>query len=55
MNAFLKNLGVILLLLGFCCLVVYKVSMPENYLLVSSLVLELAGILSYIFINRKIQ
>lgn len=53
MNAFVKNLGIILLLLGFICLVVYKFSMPENYLLVSSMVLEVAGILSYIFINLK--
>lgn len=55
MNAFLKNLGVILLLLGFICLVVYKMAMPENYLLVASIALELAGILSYIFINKKID
>lgn len=53
MNAFLKNLGVILLLCGFACLVVYKTSVPSNSLLVASLALELAGILSYIFINRK--
>lgn len=55
MNAFLKNLGVILLLLGFCCLVVYKVAMPANALLVASLALEFAGILTYIIINKKIQ
>lgn len=53
MNAIVKNLGVILVLIGFICLVVYKFSMPENYLLVCALALQFVGILCYIFINRK--
>lgn len=55
MNAFLKNLGVIILLIGFLCLVVYKVAVPANGLLVCSLVLEFVGILAYIIINKKLQ
>ncbi|MBQ7631978.1 MAG: hypothetical protein IJS82_04385 [Paludibacteraceae bacterium] len=55
MNTFLKYLGVILLLLGVVCLVVYKYALPVNGLLVTSLVLEFAGILSYILINRKLD
>ena len=42
-------------MLGVCCLVVYKFAMPENWLLVSSMVLEVAGILSFIFINKKLD
>ena len=53
MNSALKYLGVVLLLLGVVCLVVYKYAMPENWLLVSALVLEVAGIFAYIFINKK--
>lgn len=55
MNAFLKNLGVIILLIGFICLVVYKVAVPANSLLVTSLVLEFVGILTYILVNKKLQ
>jgi hypothetical protein len=53
MNAFLKYLGVILVVLGVLCLVVYKYAMPQNWLLISSMVLEVGGILAYIFINKK--
>ncbi|MBR6304034.1 MAG: hypothetical protein IKR37_00200 [Paludibacteraceae bacterium] len=53
MNSALKYLGVVLLLLGVVCLVVYKYAMPENWLLVSAMVLEVAGIFAYIFINKK--
>ena len=53
MNSTLKYLGVVLLLLGVVCLVVYKYAMPENWLLVSAMVLEVAGIFAYIFINKK--
>ena len=55
MNSALKYLGVILLLLGVVCLIVYKFALPQNWLLVCSLVLELGGILAYIFINRKLS
>jgi uncharacterized membrane protein HdeD (DUF308 family) len=53
MNSALKYLGVVLLLLGVVCLVVYKYAMQENWLLVSAMVLEVAGIFAYIFINKK--
>ena len=53
MNSALKYLGVVLLLLGVVCLVVYKYAMPENWLLVSAMVLEVAGVFAYIFINKK--
>ena len=55
MNGFMKYLGVILLLLGVVCLVVYRVSLPENSLLITGMALEVAGILSYIFINKKLD
>ena len=53
MELFKKYLGVCLLILGVLCLVVYKFAMPDNWLLVSSMVLEVGGILAYIFINKK--
>ncbi|MBQ1858251.1 MAG: hypothetical protein II605_02665 [Paludibacteraceae bacterium] len=55
MKSLLKYLGVIILLLGVVCLVVYKFAVPENWLLVSSIILEVVGILSYIFINKAIN
>lgn len=53
MEFFKKYLGVCLLILGVLCLVVYKYAAPENWLLVCSMVLEVGGILAYIFINKK--
>jgi uncharacterized membrane protein HdeD (DUF308 family) len=53
MNSALKYLGVVLLLLGVLCLVIYKYAAPENWLLISAMVLEVAGIFAYIFINKK--
>ncbi|MBO7501837.1 MAG: hypothetical protein J6T32_01320 [Paludibacteraceae bacterium] len=52
MNSFLKVLGLIFILLGVCCLVVYATAMPDNWLLVASLVLEVIGILAYILLNK---
>lgn len=52
MKTLLKNLGAILVLCGVLCLVVYSFWVPSNGLLASSLVLELAGILTYILTNR---
>ncbi|MBQ7996594.1 MAG: hypothetical protein IJ249_02880 [Paludibacteraceae bacterium] len=49
----MKYLGVILLVLGVLCLVIYKYAMPQNWLLIVSMVLEVGGILAYIFINKK--
>ena len=48
-----KYLGVILIILGVLCLIVYKFALPSNLLLIASMVFEVAGILSYIFINKK--
>lgn len=55
MKSLLKNLGIILVLCGVICLVVYYFSTPSNALLVSSLVLELVGILAYVIVNRFID
>ena len=54
MENFKKYLGVILLLLGVICLVVYKYALPENALLITGMALELIGILAYIFINKRL-
>ena len=53
MENFKKYLGIILLLLGVVCLIVYKFALPTNGLLVAGIVLEIAGIFAYIFINKK--
>jgi uncharacterized membrane protein HdeD (DUF308 family) len=53
MDGFKKYLGVVLVVLGVLCLVMYKFAAPENWLLVSAMVLEVAGIFAYIFINKK--
>lgn len=55
MKTLLKYLGAILLLCGVLCLVVYYFWMPSNALLTTSLVLEVVGILAYIFINLKVE
>ncbi len=55
MNNSLKYLGVVLILLGVVCLIVYKYALPSNALLIIAMVLELAGILGYIFVNKKLQ
>jgi hypothetical protein len=55
MNSLLKNLGLIIFLCGVICLCVYYFGTPSNALLVSSLVLEFVGILTYIIINKRID
>lgn len=55
MNTLLKNLGIILVLCGVVCLVIYETAIPSNTLLVASLVLEVIGILGYILINRVVE
>lgn len=54
MNTLLKNLGAILVLLGVVCLAVYYFGVQVNGLLVAALALEVAGILSYILINKRL-
>ena len=53
MSSVRKYFGVILLLLGFICLAIYKWALPDNALLVIAMLLELAGIIVYIRINKK--
>lgn len=55
MKALLKNLGVILAIIGVLMLVIYYFAVQTNTLLVLSIVFEVAGILSYIFINKYID
>lgn len=55
MKSVFKYLGVIILLLGVVGLVVYKFALPENGLLIASIVTEIVGILSYIIINKAID
>ena len=54
MNTLLKNLGAILVLLGVVCLAVYYFGVQVNGLLVTALALEVAGVLSYILINKRL-
>jgi putative flippase GtrA len=55
MKTLLKNLGAILVLLGVVCLAVYYFSLPENYLLVTSLALEVVGIATYVLVNKLVD
>lgn len=55
MEDFKKYLGVILLLAGVLLLIIYKFALSSNVLLISAMVLELAGILAYIFINKRLD
>ena len=48
----MKDLGIILILLGVVCLIVYACALPANGLLVTALLLEFIGIVSYILMNR---
>lgn len=55
MNNLLKYLGVIIALLGVCCLVAYYFAVPSNGLLVAAIALELVGILGFIVINKFVE
>ncbi len=55
MNTFLKNLGAILVLCGVICLAVYYFAVQTNALLITAIVVQLAGILAQIIINKKIN
>lgn len=55
MNALLENLGIILVLLGVICLVVYALAVPSNALLVTAIALEFVGIIAYIVLNKRIK
>lgn len=52
-NNFIKKYaGIILVLLGVACLVVYFFAPITNVLLAAGLVLEVLGIFAFIFLNR---
>ncbi len=55
MKAFLKYLGVILLLIGVVFFVVYQFAVQHNWLLVCGLTFEVIGILTYIIVNKHID
>jgi hypothetical membrane protein len=56
MNTFLKLLGTILVLLGVACLAVYFFSTTQpNILLASGLGLEIVGVFTYVFTNKKLS
>ena len=55
METFLKYLGVILLLVGVLCIVLYRFMLPQNWLLILSMVFEVGGILAFIFINKALK
>ena len=55
MNTFLKYLGVIILLLGVCFLVAYNFALQANWLLVAGLVTEVAGIATYVLVNKLVD
>ena len=54
MKNILSYVGIIVLLLGVVCLVIYKYAVQENALLIAAMVLQVLGILSFIFINKRI-
>jgi len=54
MKTFLQYLGIIILLLGVACLIVYKYAVQDNALLITAMALELIGILSFIIINKRL-
>jgi len=55
MNNLLKDLGIILVLAGVICLVIYYFGVQQNWLLATSLVLEVLGIAAYIFFNKRAE
>lgn len=55
MKTLLENLGAILVLLGVVCLAVYYFGVQVNGLLVASMALELAGVIAYIVLNKRLQ
>lgn len=55
MKTLLENLGSILVLLGVVCLAVYYFGVQVNALLVSSMVLEVAGVFAYILLNKRLK
>lgn len=55
MKELLKNLGVVILLLGVVCFVVYHFAVQQNALLLVGALLEVIGIVVYIVVNKRID
>ncbi|MBQ4621985.1 MAG: hypothetical protein IJB28_04960 [Bacteroidaceae bacterium] len=57
MNTFLKNLGLIMVMLGAIILIVCFATgnVNENYILVGTAALIIAGIVTYIVLNKRIS
>lgn len=55
MKTFLKYLGAILVLIGAVCLICYHYWLPENWLLVLAMVLEVIGIIGFVIANRFVK
>lgn len=52
LNTFLKNLGVLIVLAGVICLVVYFLGQQKNILLAIGLGVQALGIVTYVVINK---
>lgn len=57
MNTFLKNLGLIMVMIGAIILIVcfFTGNVNENFPLVGSAALIIAGIVTYIVLNKRIS
>ena len=51
----MEYLGALLVLCGVVCLAIYYFAAPTNTLLWLSMVFEVVGILTYIFVNKKLD
>ena len=52
LNTFLKNLGVLIVLAGVICLVVYFLGQQKNILLSIGLGVQALGIVTYVVVNK---
>ena len=55
LNTFLKNLGVIIVLLGVACFVVYFFGKQNNILLAAGLGVKFVGIVTHIILNKVLD
>ena len=55
MKTLMEYLGALLVLCGVVCLAIYYFAAPTNTLLWLSMVFEVVGILTYIFVNKKLD
>lgn len=54
MDTLLKNLGAILVLLGVVCLAIYYFGVQVNGLLATALVLQVAGLVAHVVLNKRL-